>query len=69
LILSCRFANQETRIIVELCCRDIGVCLTVQAIFPKLNQFVEKHGFDWTKYKEVATNGAADMQLTTNEVI
>jgi len=41
LILCCRFANQETKIIVELCCLNVGVCSTAQAIFVKLNQFIE----------------------------
>jgi len=27
-----------------------------------LNQFIEEHGFDWTKYKSVATSVAAVMQ-------
>jgi len=40
-----------------------------QVICAKLNEFIEKHGFDRMKYKAVATNGAADMQLTTNGVV
>jgi len=66
LILCCRFANQETKTIGELCCLDVGVCSTAQAIFAKLNQFIEKHNLDWMRYKVVATNGAAAMQGTTN---
>jgi len=34
-----------------------------------LNQFIEKHGFDWMKYKAVATNGTAAMQCTANGVV
>jgi len=41
LILCCRFANQETKTIVKLCCLNVGVCSTAQAIFAKLNQFIE----------------------------
>jgi len=33
-----------------------------------LNEFIEKHGFDWMKYKAVATNGTAAMQRTTDRV-
>jgi len=69
LILCCRFANQETKTIVELCCLNVGVCSTAQAIFSKLNQFIRNHGFDWMKYKAVATNGTANMQRTTNGVV
>jgi len=36
---------------------------------PKVNQFIEKHGFDWMKYKSVATNKAAAMQSTTQGVV
>jgi len=67
--LCCTFANQETKNIVELCCLNIGVCSTAQAIFAKLNQFIEKHDFDWMKYQAVATNRAAGMQHTTNGVV
>jgi len=48
---------------------NVGVCSTAQAIFAKLNQFIQEHGFDWMKYKAVATNGAADMQRTTTGVV
>jgi len=68
LILCCRFANHATKTIGELCCLNVGVCLTAQAIFAKLNEFIEKHGFDWMKHKAVATNGTAAMQCTTNGV-
>jgi len=34
-----------------------------------LNQFIEKHDFDWMKYKAVAANGAVDMQGTTNGAV
>jgi len=33
-----------------------------------LNQSIEKYGFDWMKYKAVATNGAAAMQSTNGVV-
>jgi len=69
LIFCCRFANQETKTTVELCCLIVVVCSTAQAIFAKLNQFIEKHRFDWMKYKAVATKEAADMQRTTNGVV
>jgi len=69
LILCCRFANEETKTTVELCCLNVGVFSTAQAIFAKWNQFIEKHGFDWMKYKAVATNGVAAMQHTTNGVV
>ena len=69
LILCCRFANQETKTIGESCCLNVGVCSTAQAIFSKLNQFIRNHGFDWMKYKTVATNGTANMQRTTNGVV
>jgi len=68
-ILCCRFANQETKTIGELCCLNVGVCSTAQAIFAKLKQFIENHGFDWMKYKAVATIGTAAMQRTTNGVV
>jgi len=48
---------------------NVGVCSTAQAIFAKLNEFTEKHGFDWMKYKAVATNGTAAMQRTTSGVV
>jgi len=67
--LCCRFANQETKTIVEMCCLNVGVCSTAQAISTKLNQFIEKRGFDRMKYKAVATNGAATMQGTSNGVV
>jgi len=38
----CRFANHETKTIVELCCLNVGVCSTAQAIFAKLNQFIDQ---------------------------
>jgi len=44
LILWCTFANLETK--TELCCLNVGVCSTAKAIFAKLNQLPEKHGFD-----------------------
>ena len=69
MILCCRFANQETKTIGELCCLNVGVCSTTQAIFAKLNQFIGNHGFDLMKYKAVATNGTATMQSTTNGVV
>jgi len=47
----------------------VGVCSTAQAIFAKLNEFIEKHGFDWMKYKAVANNGRAATQRTTNGVV
>jgi len=67
-ILCCRFANQDTKTTVELCCLNVGVCSTAQAIYTKLNQFVEKHGSDWMKYKAVATKETTTMQCTTNGV-
>jgi len=48
---------------------NMGVCSTAQSIFAKLNEFIEKHGFDWMKYEAVATNGTAVMKLTTNGVV
>ena len=71
LIVYCRIADEETKTIVEryFCCLKVGVCATVQAIFAKLNQFIEKHGLDWTKCKSVTTNGAAVMQYSTNGVV
>jgi len=65
----CRVANQETKTTVELCCLNVGVCSTAQAIFAKLNQFIEKHRFYWMNYKAVATKEAAGMQRTTNGVV
>ena len=62
------FADEEIKTIVELCCLKVGVCATAQATFAKFNQFVEEHGFDWTKYKPVDTNKAAAMQGSTNGV-
>ena len=67
-ILCCRLANKETKTTVELCCLNVGVCSTAQTIYTKLNQFVEKHGSDWMRYKAVATKEAAAMQCTTNGV-
>jgi len=29
---------------------NVGVCSTTQAIFAKLNEIIEKRGFDWIKY-------------------
>ena len=68
LVVCYRFANQETKTTVELCCLNVGGCSTAQAIFAKLNQFVEKHRFDWMKYKAVATKEAVAVQCTTNGV-
>jgi len=34
-----------------------------------MNQFIENHGFDWMKYKAVATNGTAAIASTTNGVV
>jgi len=48
---------------------NVGFCSTAQAIFAKSNEFIEKHGFDWMKYKAVTTNGTAAMQRTTNGVV
>jgi len=48
---------------------NVGVCSTAQAIFVKLNELTEKHGFDWMKYKAVANNGRAATQRTTNGVV
>jgi len=62
-------ANKEIRTIVELCCFNVGVCSTDQVIFAKLNQFIEKHGFDWMEYEIVGTNGAVAMQHTANAVV
>jgi len=42
----------------------MGVCSIAQAIFAKLNEFIESHGFDWMKLKAVTTNGTAAMQRT-----
>ena len=38
LIFCCKFANQETKTIGELCCLNVEVCSTAQAIFAKLEQ-------------------------------
>jgi len=51
-----------------LCCLNVGACSTAQAVYAELNQFVEKHGFDWVKYKAVATKEAVAVQCTTNGV-
>jgi len=51
------------------CAVNVGVYSTAQAIFAKLNQFIEQHGCGWMKYKAVATNGAAAMQCTTNGAV
>ena len=40
LILCCRFVNHVTNTIGELCCLNVGVCSTAQAIFAKLNEFI-----------------------------
>ena len=71
LIVYCRFANEEAKIIVEhyLCCLKIGVSATAQAIFDKLNQLSEGNGLDWTKYTSVITDGTTAMQGSTNGVI
>ena len=71
LIVYCRFADEEAKTIVEhyLCCRKVGVSATAPAIFDRLNQFFEEHDLHWTKCKSVATDGAAAMQDSTNEVI
>jgi len=69
LILCRRFSIQETKNIGELCCLNVGICSTAQAIFAKWNQFIENHGFSWMKYKAVATSGTASMQCTTNGVV
>ena len=71
LIVYCKFANEEAKIIVEhyLCCLKIGVSATAQAIFDKLNQLSEGHGLDWTKYTSVITDGTTAMQGSTNGVI
>ena len=71
LIVYCRFANEEAKIIVEhyLRCLKIGVSATAQAIFDKLNQLSEGHGLDWTKYTSVITDGTTAMQGSTNGVI
>ena len=69
LILCCRFANQELKTIGVLCCLNVGACSTAQAIFARLNQFIEKRGFDRMRHKAVATNGAAEMQRTPNGVV
>jgi len=68
-IVYCRFADDETKTIVKVCCLIIGVCAIARVIFPKLNHFIEEHGFGWTKYKSVASNGAAAMQGSTNGVV
>jgi len=47
----------------------VGVSSTAQAIFAKVNEFIESHGFDWMKYKAVATDGTAAMQRTTNGAV
>jgi len=49
LIVYCSFADDETKTIVKFCCLKVGVCAIAQVIFPKLNNFIEEHGFDWTK--------------------
>jgi len=71
LIVYCRFADEETKTIVEhyLCCLKVGVCATAQAILAKLNQFIEKNSLDWTKCKSLTTDGAAAMQSSTNGVV
>jgi len=51
-----------------LCCLKVGVCSTAQTVYAKFNQFVEKHVFDWMKYKAVASNEAAAVQCTTSGV-
>jgi len=68
-IVYCRFVDDETKTIVKFCCLKIGVCAIARVIFPKLNHFTEEHGFDWTKYKSVASNGAAAMQDSSNGVV
>jgi len=49
----------------------VGVFSTAHAIFAIVNEFIESHGFDWMKYKAVATNGngAATLQRTTNGAV
>jgi len=50
---------------------NVGVFSTAQAIFAIVNEFIESHGFDWMKYKAVATNGngAATLQRSTNGAV
>ena len=47
MILHCMFVDKEVNNIVEhyLCCIKVGVSGAAQAIFDKLNQFIEEHYF------------------------
>ena len=65
LVLCCGFVDEETQFIVKLCCLKVEVRATTHAIFAKLKQIIEEHGFDWTQYKPVATNGATVMEGST----
>jgi len=71
LIVYGRFAEEETITTVEcyLSCLRVEVSATSEAIFAKLNYFIEEHSLDWTKYKSVATNGAAAMQDSTKGIV
>ena len=42
-------------------CLEVGVSTTAQAIFDRLNQFIEEHGLDWMKCKSLTTDGAVAM--------
>ena len=70
MIVYCQFADEEAKAIVEhfLCCLKV-VSAIAQAIFDRLNQFIEEYGLNWTKCKSVTTDRAAAMQGSTNEVI
>jgi len=46
-----------------------GVCSSAQAILAKLNEFIESYGFDWMKYKAVATNGTAAISCQFFQIV
>ena len=60
----CRFPDIETNRIVEhyIFSQPVGVRVTAETIFRKLNEFFEKERLDWSKCKSVTTDSAAATQ-------
>ena len=58
-----RYPDLEAETIREeyLCCLDVGVCTTGEAIFLKLDEFIKENRIPWEKCSGITTDGAAAM--------
>ena len=66
-----RYSDLDAETIREeyICCLDVGVCTTCEAIFLKLDEFIEENRIPWEKCSGITADGAAAMTGKISGVI